>query len=382
MAVESEQPRWLLYCAALVVMEVIVLVVWTLVVLLRRWRGKEDKDAETHPKGSGASGPGPAQEGDRSKGHLVIVNAAPCGPKGQSSRSDCMEATEFDSGICHGAWLCIHKPTNDPERIASGDYPYADHFHTRKRLWEFRLQLKFREPVDGEVIFGCEQDRYYHVPTVEKYISSTVIGLLRTAAGDAMYQTHGDDPRHVRGETERPQIMFPLWVMDQLIVSEEGEEPPDLTDPEFSSFGVLRAEDRRKHREVLKRMEFRPGPTFTFGFWCIAQFVDAIGWKVPARGVIPQVKLNEIGTHPPCYITMYALRPQEEWSNVQGKRDTRHLDSRKIYIWRVALWSSLLPPESNREQELLSKGATDMKKEASPGRNSLSRRGNGWCVLC
>lgn len=59
-----------------------------------------------------------------------------------------------------------------------------------------------------------------------------------------------------------------------------------------------------------------------WGFWCIAQFVDAIGWRVlpsqclsmssagrsewpsdgsgmrPARGVIPEVKLNEIGTHP------------------------------------------------------------------------------------
>ncbi|CAE7391264.1 Zfp36l1 [Symbiodinium sp. CCMP2456] len=303
-------------------------------------------------------------------GHLLVANAAPCGPRGKWAPSYSTEPTEFDSGICHGSWLCIHKPTADAERMKAGDYPFADHLHTRKRLWEFRLQLKFRESVPaGNVFFGCEQDRYYHVGTIERYISSSVIALLRKASGDAMYQTHGDDPKYVQGEAERPTIAFPLWVMDQLIITEEGDDPPALNDPDFSSYGTVRALDRKRMQEVMQGLDFQPGRTFTFGFWCIAQFVDAVGWRVPARGVIPEVKLNEIGTHPPIYITMYLLSNRDEW-NVQGTRDERHLDSRKIYIWRVAAWSSpclreprvfdepclcetsgLLPPTPKRQKE-------------------------------
>ena len=67
-------------------------------------------------------------------------------------------------------------------------------------------------------------------------------------------------------------------------------------------------------QEALNGLEFKPGRTFTFGFWCIAQFVDAIGWRVSLGSVakdgrcqgldevsLPEVKLNEIGTHPPFY---------------------------------------------------------------------------------
>lgn len=120
----------------------------------------------------------------------------------------------------------------------------------------------------------------------------------------------------------------------------------------------------------------------------------------------------------PIYVTMYLLRPQEQWTDVwgtkghcpevmalpyrglltrfaqvQGRRDTRHLDSRseplwslkiywlslnwkffayhhflslrhiptffelslvetrKIYIWRVSLWSSALPPPLERQKD-------------------------------
>lgn len=52
-----------------------------------------------------------------------------------------------------------------------------------------------------------------------------------------------------------------------------------------------------------------------WGFWCIAQFVDAIGWRVPARGVIPEVKLNEIGTHPLRALSGFGetILLQREW---------------------------------------------------------------------
>ena len=68
-------------------------------------------------------------------GHLLVANAAPCGPRGKWARAEprssehmtaaaaalavalavapgpdpasySTEPTEFDSGICHGSWLC------------------------------------------------------------------------------------------------------------------------------------------------------------------------------------------------------------------------------------------------------------------------------------
>lgn len=327
----------------MVMLEAAVLIVWALVYITRRMTKSVPADSLELSA---------TKENQDESPHLVLTNASPCGPPA-SSRSDNVEPVSFDSGICHGSWLCVHKPTYEPDRMASGKYPLAEHLHERKRLWEWRLQLRFRDSVSADsVYFGCEQDRYYHVGTVERYISSSVISLLRHASADNMYQTHGEDPASVHGEAERPTIAFPLWVMDQLIITEEGEEAPKLNDPDFSTYGIIRAQNRKGMQEALNGLEFKPGRTFTFGFWCIAQFVDAIGWRVPARGVIPEVKLNEIGTHPPIYVTIYLLRPQDQWTDVQGRRDTRHLDSRKIYIWRVSLWSSALPPPLERQKEL------------------------------
>eukprot|EP00438_Fugacium_kawagutii_P031295 Skav201233 [mRNA] locus=scaffold4162:159047:180794:+ [translate_table: standard] len=261
--------------------------------------------------------------------------------------------------------MCVHKPTHEPEKMRSGKYALSEHLHQRKRLWEWRLQLRFRDVVQADnVFFGCEQDRYYHVGTVDRYISSSVIALLRQAA-DNVYQTHGEDPATTRGEAERPTIAFPLWVMDQMIITEEGEEAPKLDDPDFSSYGIIKAQNRKGMQEALQGLEFQPGRTYTFGFWCVAQAVDAIGWKVPARALIPEIKLNEIGTHPPIYICMYILRPQDQWTDVQGRHDTRHLDSRKIYIWRTSLWSSALPPPLERQKEL--QGAAFARRRISSG---------------
>lgn len=133
-------------------------------------------------------------------------------------------------------------------------------------------------------------------------------------------------------------------------------------DPDFSTYGIIRAENRKGMQEALSGLVFQPGRTYTFGssaqatgldfngfymispdftrfhlsvaflvcsgrffsedvfdvvwgFWCIAQFVDAIGWRVPARGVIPEVKLNEIGTHPLRALSGFGetILLQREW---------------------------------------------------------------------
>jgi len=305
-------------------------------------------------------------------GCLKLVNAAPCSPRGAVFQSNSLEECCFDSGVCHGSFVAIHKPTDDPTRIESGEYPYSQHMHGRRRLWEFRIQLRFREAIEGDVYFGCEQDRYYNLGFVERLGSNSVVSLVKGIA-TGMYQTHGDNPETGSGELERPEIVFPLWVMDQLVITEEGDQAPDICSASFPEMGMKKTDDRQAMRKAIDELKFVPGPTYTFGFWCISQFVDAIGWKVSARGVIPEVKLNEVNTHPPCYMTMYALKPRSQWVNCESKNDHRHLDSRKTYMWRVAFWSSHVPPEKSRCQELTAAPIQDNRHQAVTTKARRSR---------
>jgi hypothetical protein len=289
-----------------------------------------------------------------SKESLVFVNALPSQPPdGTPSLSNALEPSSFDSGVCYGKFLSLHKPTDNPERCASGEYPYAAHMHGRRRNWEFRIQLTFRESIEGDFFFGAEQDRYYPVGIAERYASGAMISVLKRAA-TGMYQTHGDDPAATQGECERPEIVFPLWVMDQLIVTMENERPPSLRDPNFSCLGISKTQDRAAMRNALSGLQFSAGCTYTFGFWCVSPFVDGIAWscKSPFGDLLPPVRLTDLGTHPPAFLTLYALKPKEQWMEAD-KQDGRHLDSRKVYLWRVAFWSSMYPPTSQRVRELI-----------------------------
>eukprot|EP00928_Gymnodinium_smaydae_P089002 TRINITY_DN73017_c0_g1_i1.p1 TRINITY_DN73017_c0_g1~~TRINITY_DN73017_c0_g1_i1.p1 ORF type:complete len:415 (-),score=65.56 TRINITY_DN73017_c0_g1_i1:76-1251(-) len=319
-------------------------------------------------------------EGNGEKGHLVLVNAAPCGPPGAVFQSNAPEPCPFETDISSGNYLFIHRPTDDPERVESGDYPYGDHMHGRRRLWEFRMQFRFKRKVEGEVFFGVEQDRYYPVSMVERYLVSSFVSLIRRAA-PGMYHSHGDDPVTTDGECEIPGTVFPLWVMDQLIVTPEGETPPRLNDPEFDTFGRIKAHDREAMKQAIDGLDFSPGKTYTFGFWCVAQFMDAIAWKLLAAGILPETSLTDLSTHPPCFATMYCLKPKDQWRSVSGPRDNRHLVSRKTYLWRVGFWSSHLPPPPGRTKELMCTG--EPGTPSSRGQRSRSRddRSCGFCGI-
>ena len=70
--------------------------------------------------------------------------------------------------------------------------------------------------------------------------------------------------------------MLPLWAFDQFIVSQPGEDVPDMTSPDFSEYG-----SRRKGRiaEYIREMDelvanLGPGATYTLGFWGNSRFLD------------------------------------------------------------------------------------------------------------
>jgi len=219
--------------------------------------------------------------------------------------------------------------------------------HNRRRLWEHRIQFTMKRGVDGPIFFGVEQDRYQKVPWRQRAAAAPVVAALRKAAG-GLYQSYGDDPQKTQGEAERPIVAFPLAMMDQFIFTPEGEAPPDLTDPKFPELGALKTNDRAGLRATLRALDFAPGPTFTFGFWCIAQFLDTLQWNA-IRTMLQPLSLLKLGIHPPGFITMYSLKQDD-----QHNPEHRHLDSKKVYLWRVAFWSSHMPPNASRARELMS----------------------------
>lgn len=283
--------------------------------------------------------------------HIAIAFAEPCRPSCKLFRSNSPMPQEFETDICTGKFLLLHKPTTDLESLESGNYPYAKHMHGRKRTFEARIQICFKDcERRGEVYFGCELDRFYKIGTLELYLGKTINDMIKRCA-TGMYQSYGDDPAQVTGELERPCNAFPLWVMDQLILTRDGESPPDLSSEEFPKLGMTKADDRKAMKRAIDELEFTAGVTYTFGFWCVSQFVDAINWKATLGGPL-DASLSSLGTHPPAYLGMYYLKPRDEWTDVQDKNDKRHLDSRKNYIFRCALWSSLHPPLPSRVKEL------------------------------
>lgn len=305
---------------------------------------------------------------------MVLVNAAPCTPAGEVTYSNAGEATAFDSGACKGKYLMLHRPTDDPDRMASGDYAYGEHMHGRKRLWEFRVQLTPTEDIEGDVYFGAEKDRYLPLSLAQIAIAEAV-SLLVSNAAQGIHHAAGEDPAAGSGEKERPQFLFPMWLADQLIITPEGDDPPDLTASDFSSFGWKKTDDRAAFRSQLGNLRYEKGYTYTFGIWSVSQFIDAIAWAIrpPTGGLVPKVQLNDFGNEPPLYITFYALKPREQWdkANVRWSRDNRHLDSRKTYLWRVGLWSTYLPPDPTRAYELTTGArapAAEEAKEAAPDR--------------
>lgn len=342
---------------------VCLIVVWILFRSLCSAHGHNRTSSHKQNERSSSNATNPSSNGvisGSSSGHVVLLNSNPCTPTGVKFRDNSLQPIPFDSGIAHGCYIGIHRPTDDPDCLKSGCYAYSEHMHGRRRLWEFRLQFSLRESVDAKsVVFGVEQDKYVKVPRKDRIIASTLVGAVKRAA-PGLYQSYGDDPETTRGELERPHVVFPLWIMDQIIITPEGEPLPQVCGSEFPKLGITKAQNRQAFGRAIDELQLVPGPTYSFGFWCIAQYLDALCWQAPARGLLPAIPLGNIGIGPPAYIAMYTRSSKSQQSG-----DKRHLDSSKTYIWRVAFWSSHNPPKPSREQELLRGDVKDKSKAES-----------------
>jgi len=260
--------------------------------------------------------------------------------------SDPPEPYCFENELCYGQYVPLFRPTVDTDMDAPGLYRNHAHFKGKKRLWENRFQIKFKVPVEGDggLRFGAQLSTYVPLGVVTNRTLKLLVGGLRKVVGQDLYHSCGDAPA-TEQESEPPVIAMPIWAMDQFMMTPEGEEPPQLNDPAFSTFGMKRAGDRKAFVQELQSLEFKPGPTYTFAFWGPSQFGDMIKWVLKTGPVATD--FNQFAGRPPVTVSMYSLK-----KGSLSEKDQRHLESRKNVYFRVDFWSSRKSPAEKDIRDL------------------------------
>lgn len=261
--------------------------------------------------------------------------------------ADAPEAYCWENEHCSGKYLPLFRPTADPSKDKPGVYPYHDHFKGRKRLWEQRMQFKFKKAPEGDggVRFGVQLPEYVPYGPWARRSMNIVVAALRRVVGQDLYYSPGEPPQSGQ-ECELPTGAIPLWAFDQFIATPEGEDPPDLHDPHFASFGIIRAENRSKFVQEVSQLQMQPGCTYTFSFWGFSQFVDVVRWNVVK--ILPvHIDFNTLCRRPPITVACYSLKKGSLTEN-----DQRHLESRKHIYFKCDFWASKKPPSQQQIEGL------------------------------
>ena len=71
--------------------------------------------------------------------------------------------TEFESDNFVGRCMLLHRPSWSYEGEDLAHYPYKQHFNGRKRLWEWRIQGRFKRRPESPLYCGVELEKYVPV---------------------------------------------------------------------------------------------------------------------------------------------------------------------------------------------------------------------------
>jgi hypothetical protein len=256
------------------------------------------------------------------------------------------QAEEIENDLCSMKAVMMHRPTHEPQRERSGEYPFSWHLSKRRRLWEIRVQLRFKQPPQRQLYFGVELSTFVPVSGLARQAQKVLVSACRNAVGEC-YHSVGDDPTKIAGEAELPTFVMPLWAFDQFVVSEPGAEP-DLTG-DLEGVGMRRSSSGIK--EYKRAMEtvagsFSTNQIYTFCFWGASQFLDCMQWEV-CGGILPGVRLdfNKLCGRPPFNIGLYELEHSDH--------ERRHLNSRKRHYFKVEVWTLDHAPHQSQNIEAL-----------------------------
>eukprot|EP00401_Gymnodinium_catenatum_P015011 CAMPEP_0117537094 /NCGR_PEP_ID=MMETSP0784-20121206/41789_1 /TAXON_ID=39447 /ORGANISM="" /LENGTH=491 /DNA_ID=CAMNT_0005333673 /DNA_START=18 /DNA_END=1493 /DNA_ORIENTATION=- len=229
------------------------------------------------------------------------------------------------------------RPTNSPH--AESEYRYKWHFDGRRRLWEFRMQIQFRQ-VPEDLYFGIEVDAYRPMTGSTRMAYSVLKRFIYAYFGRGFYHSSGDDPEGTTGEAEPPTFAVPLWGFDQVIVSPKGKEPNLLG--KLDGLGFQRSNGMSKFRRELDRIvkEISIENVYTFCFWGPSRYADICHWEISGLPGGMKFPITDLAGPLPFTMVLYDLGVGGSDKASKGGRrtETRHLRSRKRYYFQAAVW--------------------------------------------
>lgn len=243
-----------------------------------------------------------------------------------------------ENDMAHVKMFLMHRPTYDKPLDASGEWPFGWHFNGRKRLWELRAQLRMKvERPAGKIFFGIEMCPGEAAAGHAGRVKSMIQAGLRMTIGKDFYTSSGDTEG---GEQEVCHFVMPMWALDQFIISEPGEEP--RLDGNLEGLGMRRSNGKNAYIKAMNELEtnLSTDKVYTFCFWGISRFMDLEQWC--CKGFGAEVDAAAMSGPPPLFVVGYWLKPDEDPDSSKARK---HLNSRKTYLCRAALWNDRSPPE-------------------------------------
>merc|ERR1712118_259858 len=80
---------------------------------------------------------------------------------------------------------------------------------------------------------------------------------------------------------------------------------------------------------------------YTFCFWGVSRFLDAIKWEVSGDMSLPiSLDFNQLCGSAPIYVVIYELDAVKD-----GGKEQKHMRSNKRYYANVAVWSTMNMPK-------------------------------------
>jgi len=126
--------------------------------------------------------------------YVRFFNAGPAVPRGVEMKSYQEFPLPIETDLIRGQCLFVHRPTDRPDLMKSGEYPFGGHFHKRKRLWEIRFQFTLNREFEGDVFFGLEMDNFPNLSCLVDKAGMLVISSFKRLC-PSLYFSKGDDPK-------------------------------------------------------------------------------------------------------------------------------------------------------------------------------------------
>ncbi|CAE7900333.1 unnamed protein product [Symbiodinium microadriaticum] len=240
-----------------------------------------------------------------------------------------------------GKVLLLYRPTEGLDR----GHPYYDHFRSRKRGWELRLQGKFKKAPRGRLYVGAVlRDFNYDQPVASTSILAMNTAITLVKYTYRIYFSWGARCKEaLQTDAELGHAVSDLTVFDQIIItpasrpippiSSDLDEPSDVYGLSLMRRDVGLAEYSRMVQEVESSLNTQD--TYTFRLWGPAPFLDVLNWQLKMGA---RVSLDHFMQDFPIHVCMYDLPDGHD----QTSDDPRHLESKKRYYFDFMGWSNVV----------------------------------------